>query len=209
VARWQRAIAFVIAAALAAGGCAGGSAQATGGSGPASTATAPLLPGIPGRFQGTDFAFDYPPDWSVIAYDESVDLGVDYVVAVVGNGTWHQSCATSGNEESCGADVFQVPPGGIVLKIYWRGGGPAPMCLGNTTANATVGPNAVQKTVNGTTTSWEVRVPGAEFGWPNNPIFEAHTSDSTQLARAQAVVASFHWLPGVMTYQPLCSPPPG
>jgi hypothetical protein len=82
------------------------------------------------------------------------------------------------------------------------------MCLGNTKPNATVGPNPVQKTVDGTTTSWEIPWPGAEFGWPNNPTFEAHTSDPAQLARAQAVVASFRWLPGVSPYQPFCSPAP-
>jgi hypothetical protein len=211
MARWARAFsAVVIGAAIAAGGCLGGSpgqAPATGSAGPA-----PTLPGTPGHFENRDFSFDYPTDWSVIAADQSIDLGVEYLVTAIGVGLWHQNCTsgtdTQGSWTTCTGDTFDVPPGGIVLKIYWRGGGPAPMCLGNTKPNATVGPNPVQKTVDGTTTSWEIPLPGAEFGWPNNPIFEAHTSDPTQLARAQAVVASFRWLPVAMTYEPFCSPSP-
>ena len=57
------------------------------------------------------------------------------------------------------SDTVAVSPGGVVVRVYWRGGGPAPMCLGYTTANATVGPNAVQKTTDGSVTSWEIRLP--------------------------------------------------
>jgi hypothetical protein len=95
-----------------------------------------------------------------------------------------------------------------VVKVYWRTGGPAPMCQGNAQANATVGPNAVQKTVDGSVTSWELRTPDGQFGWPNNPTFEVHTSDPAQLAKAEAMVASFRWGPSAPSYAGLCSPSP-
>jgi len=65
------------------------------------------------------------------------------------------------------------------------------MCEANTQANATVGPHAVQKVLDGSVTSGEVRLPGGEFGMANDPIIEVHTSNPTLLAKAEAVVASF------------------
>jgi hypothetical protein len=96
---------------------------------------------------------------------------------------------------SCGSDVVDVGPGGVVVKIYRWWGGPAPICRGDTQANATVGAMAVRKTVDGTTTSYEIRSPGNEFGQqPNNVFVEVHTGSAAQLLRAEALVASFRWI---------------
>ena len=62
--------------------------------------------------------------------------------------------------------------------------------------------------MDGAVTSWEIRVPGGEFGMPNNPVVEVHTSDQAQLARAEAVVASFRWGASAPDYGDLCSPSP-
>jgi hypothetical protein len=201
---WRAASATALALALL--------VATTGCDGVGSTPTPPSLPGSPGHFDNGELSFDYPTDWPIIRAGESSANGVFYILAVLGTGTWHENCVkeatTSFVELACGADVVEVPAGGIVVKIYWRGGGPAPSCLGDTQANATLGPNAVRKTTDGATTSWEIRPPDGEFGWPNNPIFEAHTSDPAQLARAEAMVASFRWGPSAPSYPGLCSPSP-
>ena len=94
---------------------------------------------------------------------------------------------------NCDADIVEVPPGGVVVKVYRWYGGPFVPCRGDTQANATLGQYAVRKTVEGNVTSWEIRPPGNEFGQPNNIFVEAHTSDPNQLARAEGVVRSLHF----------------
>ena len=155
-------------------------------------------------------AFDYPADWPVLASGESESCGVIYVLVVFGNGSWN--AGTNEPEANgairCGFDSVSVAPGGVVVRVWWRGGGPGPMCVGDTQANATLGPNAVRKTVDGAVTSWEIRLPGGEFGMPNNPVFEAHTADPAALAAAESMVASFRWGSGAPSYGYLCSPAP-
>lgn len=214
--RMARALAGVVTVvALAVGGCSGGSAPASGasapGSGasaPASTGPAPTLPGSPGHFDDGTVSFDYPADWRVIAGVHTPKIRVIYVLAVLGDGTWIENCATSpdGMQSSCGLDTVSFPPGGIVVKIYRYWGGPAPVCRGDVQANATVGTLAVRKTVTGSTTSWELRPRGNEFQQPNNIFIEAHTDDPGQLAKAEAIVASFQF--ETSDYAGFC-PPPG
>ncbi len=178
---------------------------------PAATPTpAPTLPGRPGHFDNGDISFDYPADWPVLAAHVPESCGVIFVQAVLGTGSWS---AGSNQPESngairCGIDSVSVPPGAVVVRIWWRGGGPAPVCVGDTQANATLGPNAVRKTADGSVTSWEIRVPGGEFGMPNNPVFEVHSSDPEMVTRAEAMVASFRWGDTAPSYAGLCSPTP-
>jgi hypothetical protein len=159
----------------------------------------PTLPGTPGHYANGEVSFDYPADWSVIAGDDHGATGVLDVLAVLGTGSWHENCQ-SGSQGSmswmnCGSDVVGFGPGGVVVKIYRWWGGPAPMCRGDTQANATFGALAVRKTVNGTTTTYEIRLPGNDFGQqPNNIFVEVHTESPAQLVRAEALVASFRWL---------------
>ena len=176
-----------------------GSVGSQGSPSPAETAGA-TLPGTPGHYIDGGLSFDYPPEWPVISGTDNGAEGVMYVVAVVGNGSWSENCQSGSQGSSswwmnCGADIVTVPSGGIVVKVYRWGGGPAVPCRGDTQANATFGPNAVRQTVNGDVTSWEIRAPGNEFGQPNNIFVEAHTSDAKQLARAQALVTSFRFKP--------------
>jgi hypothetical protein len=93
----------------------------------------------------------------------------------------------------CGSDIVDVPAGAIVVKVYIWYGGPIVLCRGDTQANATLGPYAVRKTVEGNVTHWEIRPPGNEFGQQNNIFVDAHTIDPNQLARAEAVVRSLHF----------------
>jgi hypothetical protein len=192
--RWERVLAGVVVLTCAVGtaGC-GAKPAATPSSSPA-----PTLPGTAGHFDDGSIAFDYPSSWPVIAGPHSAASRVTYVLAVLGNGSWQENCQTSpdGSVRSCGLDTVSFPPGGIVVKIYRYYGGPAPICRGDVQANATFGPNAVRKTADGSTTSWELRPPGNEFGQPNNVFIEAHTDDSAQLATAESIVASFRWIPG-------------
>ncbi len=178
----------LLAVAIAAMGCGGGPSAVS--SGPTAT-----LPGTPGHFDDGTVSFDYPADWRVIADVHTPKIPVIYVLAVLGNGTWIENCTTSpdGKQSECGPDTVSFPPGGIVVKIYRYWGGPAPTCVGDTHANATVGTLAVRKTVTGSMTSWELRPPGNEFQQPNNIFIEAHTDDPGQLAKAEGIVASFRW----------------
>jgi hypothetical protein len=170
---------------------------------------APSLPGAPGHFADGQFAFDYPTDWGVISGNDHGATGVLDVIAVLGNGTWQESCRHGADGTmswmSCGTDAVGVPPGGIVVRIYLWYGGPAVPCRGDTQANATLGTTAVRATVDRSTTSWEIRAPGNEFGQPNNVFVEAHTSDPTELARAEDLATSFRWLDS--SYSGGCSGP--
>jgi hypothetical protein len=160
-----------------------------------SPSAVPSIPGTPGHFDDGTLSFVYPVDWPVIAGGFSSG-GVEYVLAVLGQGEWREGCVQTDSSMTCGSDTFQVAPGGILVKVYRWGGGPAVPCRGDTQANATFGETAVRKTIDGTTTSWEIRAPGNEFGQPNNIFVEAHTSAPTQLTRAEALVASLRWAPG-------------
>lgn len=194
--RWARSlVGVVIGAALTVGGCAGGVGSASGAPAPASLGPAASLPGTLGHFDDGDVSFDYPTDWHVIAGVHTPAIPVIYVLAVLGDGTWIENCTTSadGMQRECGPDIVSFPPGGIVVKVYRYWGGAAPVCRGDFQANATVGSMAVRKTVTGSTTSWELRPPGNEFQQPNNIFIEAHTDDPGQLARAEAIVASFRF----------------
>jgi hypothetical protein len=195
-------LALVLVVGLVAWPRAGGSLPGNAGESPSA---GPSLPGTPGHFDDGQESFDYPTDWPTIAAGFSSG-GVEYVLAVLGDGTWREGCVYGENSISCGADTFDVPPGGILVKVYRWYGGPMVPCRGDTQANATFGDLAVRKTVDGTATTWEIRVPGNEFGQPNNIFVEVHTSDPSQLARAEALVASFRWLDSSGSVN--CSPAP-
>jgi hypothetical protein len=208
--RFRRAaVAMALVLAVVAG-C--GAASPSGSSVATTSFPAPGLSGTPGHFDDGQVSFDYPTDWQALGGGQSDSSHVEYVFAVLGNGTWRENCP-SGTDGSmswmnCRADNVEVPPGGIVVKVYrwWRG--PLVLCRGDTQANATLGSNAVDTWTSGAATSWEIRMPGGEFGWPNNPTFEVHTADPAQFARAEAVVASLRWNPGEVGYGSPCSPAP-
>jgi hypothetical protein len=174
---------------------AGGESPSAGPPSAGPPSAGPSLPGTPGHFDDGQMSFDYPTDWPTIAGGFSSG-GVEYVLAVLGDGTWREGCVYGENSISCGPDTFDVPPGGILVKVYRWWGGPAVPCRGDVQANATFGDLAVRKTVDGTATTWEIRVPGNEFGQNNNIFVEVHTGSPSQLARAEALVASFRWAPG-------------
>jgi hypothetical protein len=209
--KWRTVAGVAVAAlVLSVGACASGSPAASSApSGSTASGPAPSLPGTPGHYDDGEMSFDYPDDWPVLAARVPESCGVIYVLAVLGFGSWDRGAdQQSGGGTLCGIDTVTVQSGGVVVRIYWRGGGPAPMCMGNTQANATFGPNAVQERVDGSVTSWEIRLPGGEFGMNNDPVFEVHTSDPALLAKARAMVASFRWGAAAPTYVGLCSPSP-
>jgi hypothetical protein len=186
---WVRAVCACLLAAAVGASCTASAAS------PVPSAPAASLPGTPGHYENSDFSFDYPADWPVIAHDVSSG-GVMYVLAVMGHGSWREGCTTSGDTMTCGADTFDVAPGGILVKIYRWWGGPLVLCSDETHANATLGTLAVKQTTDGSTVSWEIRVPGNEFGQNNNIFIEAHASNPAHLDQARAIVASFRWNPG-------------
>jgi hypothetical protein len=190
--------AVAVALAISMAGCGGGSLGPSGNSA-VSPGPPPSLPGTPGHFDDGTVSFEYPTDWPVIAGPHTPLIPVIYVLAVLGNGSWSENCQSTSSSSSegfeCGADLVSFPPGGIVVKVYRYWGAPAPVCRGDVQANETFGSLAVRKTVDGSTTSWELRPPGNEFSQPNNIFVEAHTNDAAQLASAEALVVSFKWSP--------------
>lgn len=190
----RAAVPVSIAIALAVAGC-GAASQATPIA--ATSASESALPGTPGHFDDGQLSFDYPSDWKVLGGGPNAGSPSAYILAVLGNGTWGGDCQTfaagSVSGMTCGLDTVEVPPGGIVVKVYRWYGGPAVPCRGETQANATLGQYAVRKLVDGNVTSWEIRPPGNEFGQPNNIFVEAHASNPNQLARAEAVVQSLRF----------------
>jgi hypothetical protein len=156
------------------------------------------VPGTPGHLDDGEFAFDYPADWAVIAGSDHGAEGVAYVIAVLGEGSWQESCRHGSSATmtwmQCGTDAVSVPPGGFVVKIFRWYGGPYVPCRGDTRANATAGPNAVRQRVDGDLHSWEIRFPGNEFGQPNNVFVEVRTADSRRVQEAFALVGSFRFL---------------
>jgi hypothetical protein len=202
------AAAVVALLALSTAACGGSVASPT-----APPTPSPTLPGTPGHFDDGEFSFDYPTEWPVLTVYQGLPNPTFFVVAVFGNGTWSENCQRGTNSQgdwmTCGADVITVPSGGVVVKVYWRAGGPAPICWSpEATPNATVGSSAVLKTVDGDVTTWEFRWPDGQFFWPNNPTFEVHTSDAAQLVKAEAMVASFKWGANVPTSGGLCNQAP-
>lgn len=155
----------------------------------------PSLPGTAGRFDNGQFSFYYPAGWAVLSGDYYETRAYD-VVAVLGTGVFHSGCTWTDNGAGCTGDTVDVSGGRVVVKIFERVGGPAPMCGGGQ-ANETLGPNAVQLTGQGSALLWEIRFPGYEFGWPNNIFVEAWTSGSELIAQVEALVASFRWASGV------------
>jgi hypothetical protein len=200
-------LALVLVVGLVAWPRAGGALPGNAGESPSA---GPSLPGTPGHYDDGQESFDYPTDWSVLAGSDRGATGVMDVLAVLGDGSWHESCQHGDDGTSswmnCSTDAVDVPSGGVVVKIYLWYGGPYVPCRGDTQANATFGDLAVRKTVDGTATTWEIRVPGNEFGQTNNIFVEVHTSDPSQLARAEALVASFRWLDSSGSFN--CSPAP-
>ena len=152
------------------------------------------------HFDNGEFAFDYPASWRVILGKfEAPDIRID---TVVGTGDWRNGCSTG----NCFPDTVDVSGGRIVVKVWRRTDGPGQTCNGGSQANATLGPNAVQKSVQGSATTWEIRRPVEhEFGWTYNVFIEATTDSPAQLSAAEALVASFRWLGPAPAIEPLCS----
>jgi hypothetical protein len=157
---------------------------------------APHLPGTPGHYDDGEVAFDYPAGWPVDAgsYENG---GVMKVLAVFGDGTWRAGClpVSTGELPNCGPDGFQVTGAQMIVRVYRWWGAPAVPCRGDVQANATFGSNAVRTVSQGSTSSWEIRLPGNEFGQPNNIFVEAHTTSAAQFAAVESLVASVRMAP--------------
>jgi hypothetical protein len=155
-------------------------------------------------------SFAYPISWRTLAVDFT-ELGASRTFGVLGTGARHTGCRVIDNGGDCTGDVVDISGGRIVVKVYERVGGPPPWCAGATHADATLGPNAVSKQVDASSTIWEIRRPGAEFFWPGNAFVEAWTDSTALLAQAEALVASFRWRRGVIssgTCAPIDTPAP-
>jgi hypothetical protein len=183
------AVLTVAAAAVAVPRLAGPPASPTA---PSSSPT-PVLPGAPGHFDNSAFSFDYPTSWPVIsgAYNEGIAV---QVYAVLGTGDWRSGCVLTANGGSCTGDTADVSGGRVVVKIWNVVTGPANICgAGTDQPNATAGPNAVMRETQGSATTWEIRMPGARFGWVGNMAIQAWADGPEALAQVEALVASFRW----------------
>ena len=110
--------------------------------------------------QTTEFSFEYPASWSVLSGpEEALPFRID---GVVGTGQWHLNCSPAAG--ACGTDNVDVTDGHVVVKLYRLINGPPQPCRGDFGADQTFGANAVRVTTRGSTVTWEIPAPGAEFG---------------------------------------------
>jgi hypothetical protein len=89
--------------------------------------TSPAAPALT-NFATDAFAFDYPADWRVINGRLLHVRGYQWIPVVLGTGEWELNCRVkppaSGNfgGVSCGADIFTIAPGEVVVEVYmWQG----------------------------------------------------------------------------------------
>jgi hypothetical protein len=170
-----------------------------------SPTAAPTLPGSAGHFDNGQFAFDYPASWRVLAADYPEGMAVQ-VYAVLGTGSWKSGCSFTDNGGMCSGDTVDVGGGRVVVKIWSLVGGPVPACTGNNQASATFGPNAVAESTYGSAIDWQIRYPGAEFGWTDDVDVAIWADGPAGLAQAQTLIASFRWDPGTVSGAGMCVP---
>ena len=172
---------------------------------PGPAAAGPTLPGTPGHFDNGEFSFDYPAGWQVLAADYQEGMAV-HVDAVLGTGAWKTGCVYTGNGGSCTGDTVDVSGGRVVVRIWRRVGGPVDACRGNNKATATFGPNAVYEGSYGSAVDWQIRLPGAEFGWAGNVDVAVWADGQAGRDQAEALVASFRWSAGAPNQAGNCLP---
>ena len=161
--------------------------------GPSSPSAAPTS--RPGHFDNGTFSFDYPTSWHTLS--GAFDFPPIQTDIVIGTGDWKTGCYWTSTGGGCGSDQIDVSGGRVVVKVYRRNDGPMDLCGPRESPNATVGAKAVLKTTDASTTTWEVRLPGGEFGWAGNVFVAAQTENASELARVAALVTSLQWAEGV------------
>lgn len=154
-------------------------------------------PGL-ARFDNGEFFFDYPAGWRTLS--GKFRVLATQVDTVVGTGVWRTGCWEGG----CSPDTVDVSGGRIVVKVHRRIDGPIDICMAVDPPNATLGPNAVLQSTQGSATTWQIRRPGQPFGWSYNVFIDATVDSPSQLAAAEAIVASFRWGEGTPNSEPFC-----
>lgn len=130
------------------------------------------------RYVNDSFSFDYPATWRVI--DEDINARhYQWIPVVIGTGDWQLNCQTippSGESlggVTCGADIFTVDPGQVVVEFYtWQG----PPGQEQTPPPIAVAlPSGLRATVDDgpTSSTWQIYVPG----WMHPLTLEARFAD--------------------------------
>jgi hypothetical protein len=159
------------------------------------------------HFDNGTFSLDYRSDWSILSGAFAEGPAVQ-TYAVLGTGEWHSGCVFTAGGGSCNGDTADVSGGRVVVKIWNVATGPGNECdRGSDEADATLGPNAVVRSTEGAMTTWEVRMPGARFGWVGNMMIQAWADGPDALAQAESLVASFRWDDGSQAAGPDCYQP--
>ena len=160
---------------------------------------------MPGHFDNGEFSFDYPAGWQVLAADYQEGLAV-HVDAVLGTGAWKTGCVHTDNGGSCTGDTVDVSGGRVVVRVWRRVDGPMNGCMASNEATATFGPHAVYQGSYGSTVDWQIRLPGARFGWAGNVDVAVWADGQAGLEQAQALIASFRWAAGTPDDAGNCAP---
>jgi hypothetical protein len=153
-----------------------------------------------GHFDNGTYSFDYPTEWEAIS--GQLRAGPDQTDVVVGTGAWDSGCGAAG----C-TPLVDVSGGRVVVRLWRRMDGPPDACMGYNQATATFGPNAVNNSNEGAAVMWQIRLPGAEFGWLGNVFVEVWPGGPSGLAQAEALIASFRWDGGVTSHGSGCAAP--
>lgn len=146
----------------------------------------------------SEFSFVYPAGWRLLS--EPLEFPPLRVDAVIGTGAWRTGCRDVG----CNPDHVDVSDGRVVVKVYRLVGGPVWSCRGDSLPDRMIGPNPVRITSSGPQRTFEIPLPGAEFGQSGNVFFEITTLNDSERASAEVAVGTFRWSPGQRA-NPVCA----
>ena len=149
---------------------------------------APTLPGSPGHFDNGSYSFDYPTSWHVLLYFDTA--------MSIGTGTLCGDC------DQAAALARDIAAGKVEVRTFEWGGlrYPPGLCSSpGALSEPTVGNDSITKagpSPDGDgypTTTWEIRRPGLEEWMAGTIVITVTTKNPTELARTEALVASFRW----------------
>jgi hypothetical protein len=138
------------------------------------------------RYTNSVFSFDYPAAWPVITDGIGEVRHYEWIPIVLGTGAWELNChetPPSGDSlggVSCGADIFTVDPGEVVVEVYlWM----TPFAEETPPPNAVMLPGSLPAVVTDTssTSLWKIYLAGypqplvvdARFAGPDGERFRA------------------------------------
>jgi hypothetical protein len=133
-------------------------------------------------------SFDYPGNWSIIT--DRVSAPNREIVVTLGIGGWSDNChplpatSTAGGGFECGADIWTVPPEGVVVQVYTHFGigAPPPEPIPAEAIPLPNGGSFIQRDSSGSADQWWLWPPN---GSPTYYVEARYGADNVDGGRAQ------------------------